>query len=150
SGEVVVDHVGLGDPLAPAQFTRAVGAATWSTIGRTRQLNAVCDHPAIDFALQELILEANRILAGVTKILAIDEGLTEAASALPASLSSGGVQPAKEADRPAYSVPHQRFTLAQSEVRDLLMGIELYGNPDLAIREIYQNALDACRYRLAR
>ncbi len=27
------------------------------------------------------------------------------------------------------------------------MGVRLYGDPSLAIRELYQNALDACRYR---
>src|SRR6185369_15790482 len=30
------------------------------------------------------------------------------------------------------------------------MGEQLYGDPALAIRELYQNALDACRYREAR
>jgi hypothetical protein len=30
------------------------------------------------------------------------------------------------------------------------MGEQLYGDPTLAIRELYQNALDACRYREAR
>ena len=30
------------------------------------------------------------------------------------------------------------------------MGEQLYGDPALAVRELYQNALDACRYREAR
>ena len=69
---------------------------------------------------------------------------------LPGQLSSGGVTPVLEKGRPAYTTPHQQFTLAQNEVRELLMGDQLYGDPDLAIREMYQNALDACRYRHAR
>ncbi|MCX4739517.1 ATP-binding protein [Streptomyces antibioticus] len=43
-----------------------------------------------------------------------------------------------------------RFTLQEDRVRELLMGEQLYGDRALAIRELYQNALDACRYRSAR
>ncbi|HWN71441.1 MAG TPA: hypothetical protein VNM90_27570, partial [Haliangium sp.] len=35
-------------------------------------------------------------------------------------------------------------------IRDLLMGQTLYEDSTLALRELYQNALDACRYRRAR
>ncbi|WP_208973087.1 hypothetical protein [Streptomyces malaysiensis] len=35
-------------------------------------------------------------------------------------------------------------------MQELLMGEELYGDRGLAVRELYQNALDACRYREAR
>ncbi|MFJ6623388.1 hypothetical protein ACIQOW_38210 [Kitasatospora sp. NPDC091335] len=38
----------------------------------------------------------------------------------------------------------------ERRVRSLLMGVELYRDRDLAVRELYQNALDACRYRRAR
>ncbi len=42
------------------------------------------------------------------------------------------------------------FRLDEHRVRDLLMGVQLYKDPELALRELYQNALDACRYRRAR
>jgi hypothetical protein len=47
-------------------------------------------------------------------------------------------------------MPHLRFELAHDEVRELLMGEQLYGSPVYAIRELYQNALDALRFRRAR
>ena len=43
-----------------------------------------------------------------------------------------------------------RFRLADDQVRELLMGENLYQDKSLAIRELYQNALDACCYRRAR
>ncbi|MFB2555097.1 wHTH domain-containing protein [Herbiconiux liangxiaofengii] len=43
-----------------------------------------------------------------------------------------------------------RFNLAEDRIRDFLMGENLYGDPSLAIREAYQNALDAVRLRTAR
>nr|WP_329930180.1 hypothetical protein [Streptomyces sp. SP17BM10]MEE1786990.1 hypothetical protein [Streptomyces sp. SP17BM10] len=42
------------------------------------------------------------------------------------------------------------FHRAKPEVEKLLMGVQLYGDAGLALRELYQNALDACRYRVAR
>ena len=50
----------------------------------------------------------------------------------------------------AYQSAGVRFRLAEDRVQELLMGEQLYGDPALAIRELYQNALDACRYREAR
>ncbi len=43
-----------------------------------------------------------------------------------------------------------RFTLPEDSIRELLMGTQLYQDSGLAVRELYQNALDACRYRSAR
>lgn len=42
-------------------------------------------------------------------------------------------------------VPDARFTLNQKKILELLMGVGLYKNKYLCLREIYQNALDACR-----
>lgn len=42
------------------------------------------------------------------------------------------------------------FRTDERKVRELLMGVQLYKDRDLAVRELYQNALDACRYRRAR
>lgn len=43
-----------------------------------------------------------------------------------------------------------RFHLAEDRIREFLMGESLYGDPTLAVRELYQNALDACRLAEAR
>jgi hypothetical protein len=51
---------------------------------------------------------------------------------------------------PAFDTPLLQFRLSDDKVRELLMRRQLYGEPDLAIREHYQNALDACRYRRTR
>lgn len=48
---------------------------------------------------------------------------------------------------PAYESPVPRLTMNTERMRELLMGEQLYGDARLALREVYQNALDACRYR---
>lgn len=46
-------------------------------------------------------------------------------------------------------VKDKKFTLSQNKIIELLMGVKLYKDPFSTIRELYQNALDACRCRLA-
>ena len=45
--------------------------------------------------------------------------------------------------------PPLRFELDRTRIIGLLMGQQLYGERRPALRELYQNALDACRYRRA-
>lgn len=41
--------------------------------------------------------------------------------------------------------PNLKFTLNQNKIIELLMGVQLYSDPYTCLRELYQNALDACR-----
>lgn len=42
-----------------------------------------------------------------------------------------------------------KFTLEQSKILKLLMGVQLYKDKYLSLRELYQNAMDACRCMIA-
>jgi molecular chaperone HtpG len=46
-------------------------------------------------------------------------------------------------------VPNMKFNLEQNKILELLMGVGLYKNKFLCLRELYQNALDACRCMMA-
>ncbi|OCT11475.1 hypothetical protein A8709_07345 [Paenibacillus pectinilyticus] len=46
-------------------------------------------------------------------------------------------------------VPNMKFTLEQNKILELLMGVGLYKDKFLCLRELYQNALDACRCMIA-
>ncbi|EST29478.1 HD domain-containing protein [Streptomyces roseochromogenus] len=65
---------------------------------------------------------------------------------LPQTVKTDGLQPKHK----AFDKPPPRFQLAEDEVKPLIMGTQLYGDRMLAVRELYQNALDACRVRQAR
>ena len=47
-------------------------------------------------------------------------------------------------------VPGLKFTLNQTKIIELLMGVGLYKNSFACIRELYQNSLDACRCQIAK
>ncbi|MFI1988529.1 caspase family protein [Actinoplanes sp. NPDC020271] len=151
-GEVVVDHIGIHQPLEPAALHRAVQDAEWEVDHekRTLALTARCSHQAIHLALREAAEEAQQQLRAMRQWLDEAPGRSDGViGRLPLTVSTAGLKPEEDfaTGRKPYETPLLQFRLDHREIRDLLMGVQLYGDPALAIRELYQNALDACRYR---
>jgi hypothetical protein len=148
--DVLADHIGLADPLTPDQILQTLNQARWNPVGRGRVLRVTCDHQAVDLALSEHVEHGNSVLTHIFRQVAEKRQGTEALAGLPTHLMPDGIVAEQQNGIPVYQTPHVHFQLAHDEVRELLMGEQLYGDPMLAIRELYQNAMDACRYRDAR
>jgi len=149
---VLVDHIGMADPLDLQDVHRLVNCyqTRWNPVGVGRNLAATCYHPAIDVALKEHVQQADEFLGQILRRIGERRGEMEALAGFPKHFMSDGIIAARDNHGPVYQKPHVNFQLAHDEIRELLMGEQLYGDPGLAIRELYQNALDACRYRAAR
>ncbi|WP_433291145.1 HD domain-containing protein [Actinoplanes sp. CA-030573] len=147
---VITDHVGLTGGVEIGEVLRAVQTARWSARGRTRVLEAECPHQAVQLALDEHtrgIAEALRRIDAAAE----EDRTLGALRDLPTHVAADGLRPLTGPDgKPRYEDVGFRFRLDDDRVQELLMGEQLYGDPALAIRELYQNALDACRYRRAR
>jgi molecular chaperone HtpG len=52
-------------------------------------------------------------------------------------------------NKPVYIYMDTKFSLSKTQVIELLMGTKLYGNPEVALRELLQNSIDACLLRKA-
>ena len=154
-GKIVVEHVGGPDQVDLAALRATIEAARWTTFGRSWLLEADCRHEAVEIALRERASQVGVILSTLHKAAVRGETDLRGLSGLPTYASDDRVR-AAEADTPdgqklpVYVSPGMRFQLSDDQVRELLMGVNLYGDKALAIRELYQNALDACRYRQAR
>lgn len=148
--DVLVDHIGLSDPLNPEDVLNSLNQARWNPISKGRTLKITCHHPAVDLALRKHIKGIDDILSYILRQVAEKQGAISALQGLPTHLLPDGITAEKQNNVPVYQTPHVNFQLAHDEIRELLMGEQLYGDPTLAIRELYQNALDACRYREAR
>lgn len=148
--KTIVEHLGVDPKLTLEHVTAAFSRATWvvDESGRRLSLHLDCDHPVIDQAIELATadLEAQR------QDLARRWEATERARTirLPLSFDTEQVRPRKNSYGPVYQRPHLTFALNSDRVRGLLMGVNLYGKPEIALRELYQNAIDACRYRRAR
>ncbi|MEU8673881.1 caspase family protein [Streptomyces sp. NPDC048560] len=144
---VLVEHLGGREPIGLARVRLAVDGARWSmpTGNRgTLTLAAECGHQALMVALQEQVHALDGLFCSNLRI----PGLAD----LPSRASDIEVKPEldPETGEPRFYPIATRFGLDATRVRDLLTGEALYGDRHLAIRELYQNAMDACQVREAR
>ncbi|GGT38400.1 caspase family protein [Nonomuraea spiralis] len=144
---VVADHLGTRLELPLATVLSAAERLDWRRAEDRLDLHFICDHPALHLAMQDLAGRATRALETVRACLSMAQELTKG---LPERVTTLGLRPEQRAEEPAYATPVTTFRLAEEKVRELLMGRQLYDDPAMAIREVYQNALDACRYRRTR
>ncbi|PTA44883.1 caspase family protein [Micromonospora sp. RP3T] len=147
--EVVVEHMGISDPVSPEELRSSIESVEWESRGPVRVLRTTCPHPAIEIALRAHVDFFDALLVEIQDAAAGDTHL-QPLSTLPAHASADQVRPSEGPDGRAYQSAGVRFHLAEDRIQELLMGEQLYGDPLLAIRELYQNALDACRHRAAR
>ncbi|MEU7134760.1 hypothetical protein [Streptomyces sp. NPDC046261] len=147
----IVNHLGVSRAVDLAELRDAVDKARWDhrANGRERRLWARCRHNAVAAALREHATRVDALLRAVhragehaawppeLRLLPVYAG----GDAVVQLDVHGGELPPREA---------VRFRFDENAVQELLVGERLYRNPSLAIRELYQNALDACRYSRAR
>lgn len=150
---VLVDNIGVTDGLVPAQAVAGVQELRWSRdrLGTSLDLDLPCPHPAVHAALETLTGWADDAVQHIKQHLVPGEAAGPLTH-LPERVTCRKLRPQYDAAGrgDAYGLPLMRFSLAEDEMRELLMGSQLYGDRTLALRELYQNALDACRYRDAR
>ncbi|MDY0813288.1 caspase family protein [Kitasatospora purpeofusca] len=148
--DVVVEHLGISYAVDLAELHRTVQGARWDPRGRTRVLTAACHHPAVGLALRQHAAALDTLLGAIDLHAGADPQLAPLQD-LPVHATADQVHAAADdRGRPIYESTDLRFRLADDRIQELLMGEQLYGDQALAIRELYQNALDACRYRDAR
>ena len=146
---VVADLVGTRMQLPITDVKDAAGRRSDWVRDSSDGLNlrVVCEHPALHEAFDGIVKRAAKARETIPGRL----GLPPALEALLPRTFTADLRPATMTDNgPAFEVPLARFQIAEEKVRELLMGTQLYGEPELAIRELYQNALDACRWRATR
>jgi len=110
-------------------------------------IRAVCEEPVMDYAVRQIATTLNDELR--TRRAAMSDYFVRVARrGFPTVVAD--VYIATADTQPRYSTPPVLFTLSPNHARKLFMGTDLWGDPAYAYRELFQNALDACRYRKAR
>ncbi len=152
---VLAEHVGTDDvlsadwlrlQLAGAEWhTRTIGGVAGGQSERWFDLRLDCANDAMDAALLAVVdaLESYK-----TRLLQRqDVHAATMRDLLPAGFTVNRLNATRSGWHPTR--PPLRFELDRTRIIDLLMGQQLYGERWPALRELYQNALDACRYRKA-
>ncbi|GLX93227.1 hypothetical protein Hesp01_11770 [Herbidospora sp. NBRC 101105] len=144
---VIADHIGTRLELPLTAITAAVDRMEWRRTGDALDLRMICDNPALYLGIEDVVQRAGTALRSVRQLATSPE----LRQTIPAQITKRGFRPEQRKDgTPLYETPVARFRLSEDKIRELLMGRQLYNDPSLAIRELYQNALDACRYRAKR
>ncbi|MFB9393853.1 wHTH domain-containing protein [Streptomyces coeruleoprunus] len=141
--DIVAEHLGIPHAVDPAALRATLEGSSWGGPADLPVLRAECAHEAVVEGLRAAAARMDEVLHAVTRT--VRERVTQPMPRLPVRLSADGVAPAEGAFTGWAS-----FRLDERRVRELLMGVQLYKDPDRAVRELYQNALDACRFRRAR
>lgn len=151
--DIVIEHAISRDAVTPeALHAVLTSPQAWDEQHQDEEqqriFRATCSHHAVDQAVRDHIEVTDQFLRQL-HIRRARGVLTLPEAGLPRKLSHKGLTPEQHRDGPAYTAS-LRLRLMDDEIRALLMGERLYGSPELAIRELYQNALDACRLRRER
>ncbi|MCL2783392.1 MAG: hypothetical protein FWD80_05400, partial [Propionibacteriaceae bacterium] len=137
---MIGDHLGGCDPVQIDDLRHTLDALNYTIEGDKLVVVGTSPHPAIEVATRTYIDGLTPRLISLQKLL----------PKLPLTIDVR-IQATRDDDgRPVYLAAGARFELAEDRVRNLLMGQQLYGDESLAIRELYQNAVDATRHAAAR
>lgn len=149
---IVLKHLGIRDGLSVAEWQkhRAVVDYRYESDSGVLVYHAPeCPNPYIEKRIRETVQCINAELRNVEweRLRLVGADLRDKyAIALPREAQTR-IDAAWEHGRPRYEYHDYRFELRQDEILEILMGEQLYGEPELCIRELLQNALDALELR---
>ncbi|BDS08862.1 hypothetical protein NT6N_39020 [Oceaniferula spumae] len=153
--EVLFAHLYVRNPVSVMEWQKHRAIKSWSISQSKISFLARCKHPAIESAIHsfcDLIdVELGACNNVVSKINDYDFSSGRRFNIqLPFRVDRSNITTAKNIQgNPLYSYKETRFSLSKSQVVGLLMGTKLYGNPEVALRELIQNSIDACLLRQA-
>ncbi|MFD3308916.1 hypothetical protein [Streptomyces sp. NPDC058694] len=145
----LVENLGIPHRVDLDRLRETVRRAAWDSDHGPMVLQAVCHHEAVVEALRQHVEQVDVLLDDVHRAVRADERM-KPLHLLPMRASAEGLSAAPREDGTPTFESYSKFRVDPRRVQNLLMGDQLYRSPALAIRELYQNALDACRYRKAR
>jgi hypothetical protein len=149
---IVLKHLGIRDGVSVAEWAkhRAVIDYRFESGQSVLEYHAPeCPDPYIEKRIRETVGSINAELRNVEweRLRLVGAGLSgKYAIAVPRE-ARARIDPAWENGRPCYEYHDYRFELRQDEILEILMGEQLYGEPELCIRELLQNSLDALELR---
>jgi hypothetical protein len=150
--KVLFEAIGITDPKSQVEWKKHLAFPNPPRFeqgpdGKTLLYDCPeCPDPFTEKAIHEILGWINSEIRGVRQVMA------SAAPHLPKdkrlSLGLPGGAEARISQRSGnYHFLDLHFRLDRDAVMELLMGEALYGEPDLALRELVQNALDALHLR---
>lgn len=151
--DALFSNLDIDDPISLIEWQKHRSVEAWHISESAIKLRARCKHPSIEYAIRNYCDSIDRELSDCGNVLA---SLNESSALrgrklrikLPFRMDRSGIEAEKDiCGKPLYIFRNTAFTLSKNQIVDLLMGTKLYGRPEVALRELVQNSIDACLLR---
>ncbi|MBP2640230.1 MAG: metal dependent phosphohydrolase [Firmicutes bacterium] len=152
---VLFSNLTVKHPVSIKEWNKHRSIDAWVINNREICFQAKCVHPAIEASIHsfcDLIDNELSICNNVLYTLNKEPRIRERKMLidLPLRVNREKIETKKNINGdPQYLYRKTQFNLSKAQVIDLLMGTKLYGNPEVALRELLQNSIDACLLRKA-
>lgn len=152
---VLFSHLAVKNPVSLSEWKKHQSINAWTISSQNLIFSAQCEHPAIEATIRAFCDQIDEELRNGTVILSnlSNEGMDIDVNAykipLPPQVDRRKIQAKKNiiTGNPVYRYHDTKFSLSKKKIIDLLMGTKLYGNPEVALRELLQNSIDTCLLR---
>ncbi|WP_161888375.1 HD domain-containing protein [Pontibacter russatus] len=152
--KVLFAHLGVKDPVSLIEWAKHRSVEAWTISGEKIAYNATCNHPAIEASIRKFCDYIDYELSACTGVLNnLHDSVRNPFPSyyripLPSNVERSKINAKKDiAGNPIYLYRDTKFTLNKEQIIDILMGTKLYGQPSVALRELIQNSVDACKLR---
>lgn len=152
---ILFSHLYVRNPISVNEWNKHRAVEAWEINSELIQFSAKCSHPVIEASIHEFctmidheLSISNNIISTLNDFhLAKDRELH---IKLPLKVKRDKIRTKTDIkNKPLYIYKDTKFNLSKTQVIELLMGTKLYGNPEVALRELLQNSIDACLLRQA-
>lgn len=152
---VLFSHLFVRNPISINEWNKHRAIEAWSINSISIQYHAKCKHPAIESAIHAFCNIIDNELSVCNNIISSINDFNrsrgrEVFVKIPFKVDRSKIETQKDIfGKPLYLFRETQFNLSKRQVIDLLMGTKLYGDPEVALRELLQNSIDACLLRNA-
>ena len=153
--QILLSHLYVRHPVSIKEWNKHRAIEAWEISPELIQFSAKCTHPAIEASIHEFCNLIDQELSVCNNIITslndFNKNLSRSISIkFPFKVNREKIKTKRNLkNKPIYYYRDTQFTLRKKQVIDLLMGTKLYGNPEVALRELLQNSIDACLLREA-
>ena len=152
---MLFSHLAVKNPVSLNEWKKHQSINAWTISPKRILFSAQCEHPAIEATILAFCNQIDEELRNGTVILSnlSDDGMGINMETykipLPPQVDRRKIQAKKDiiSGKPIYRYHDTKFSLSKKQIIDLLMGTKLYGKPEVALRELLQNSIDACLLR---
>jgi len=151
---ILYSHLYVRHPVSIKEWNKHRAIENWEINPELIQFSTKCKHPAIEAAIHEFCDSIDNELSVCNNIVSkLNESTTYKSRNIsvrfPFRVDREKIRTEKDirTNQPIYTYRDTKFNLSKRQVIDLLMGTKLYGNPEVALRELLQNSIDACLLR---